>query len=280
MSWQSLLGPVGVVLGAYLVVAGYLYVNQPRMIYFPNTPGRALAATPGDVGLGFESVELETDDRERLHGWFVPASDARGTLLFLHGNAGNISHRLDSLRLFHDLGLSTLIIDYRGYGQSTGRPTEQGTYRDSLAAWQYLTAERGIPPGRIVIFGRSLGGAIAAWLAGRVAAAGVIVESAFTSVPDLASEFYPWLPVRWLARYRYDTRAYLAVVTCPVLVAHSRDDEIIPYRHGEALFSAAAKPKQFLPMRGGHNDGYAVSGEAYIQGLEAFFTRVLAGADR
>ena len=136
MSWQSLLGPVGVVLGAYLVVAGYLYVNQPRMIYFPNTPGRALAATPGDVGLGFESVELETDDRERLHGWFVPASDARGTLLFLHGNAGNISHRLDSLRLFHDLGLSTLIIDYRGYGQSTGRPTEQGTYRDGLAAWR------------------------------------------------------------------------------------------------------------------------------------------------
>ncbi len=276
MTLHDLWGPLVVAVGAYVVVAGYLFFSQSRMIYFPDTPGRAISATPDEVGLAFETLELQTDDGIKLHGWFVPAENSRGTVLFLHGNAGNISHRLGSLQVFHDLGLSTLIFDYRGYGESGGKPTEDGTYRDARAAWRHLTGQRGTPPGRIVIFGRSLGGSIAAWLAGRTNPAGVIVESAFTSVPDLASEFYPWLPVRWLARFRYDTRAHLGSVACPVLIAHSRNDDIIPFSHGEALFASAREPKTFLPMRGGHNDGAWASGQAYVDGLDGFLNEVLS----
>ena len=259
----------------YAVLAAALFFYQPNLLYFPDMPTRQIQATPGDIGLDFESVTLATSDNEQLHAWFVPADPARGTLLFCHGNAGNISHRLDSIRLFHELGLSVLIFDYRGYGQSSGKPSEKGTYRDADAAWQYLVEQRGIPPQRIILFGRSLGASIAAELASRQAAAGVILESAFTSVPDVAAKFYPWLPVRWMSRYQYDTRKQLAGIHSPVLIVHSRDDEIIPYAHGENLFAAASEPKQFLQLRGGHNDGFMVSGDGYVRELEVFLNAVL-----
>lgn len=148
---------------------------------------------------------------------------------FLHGNAGNISHRLDSLRIFHGLGLDVLILDYRGYGRSEGRPSEEGTYRDARAASRYLVEARGVAPERIVVFGRSIGAAIAAALAVEQRPAALILESGFTSVPDLAADLYPWLPARRLARLHYDTRARLPHVTVPVLIVHSRDDEIISF---------------------------------------------------
>ena len=183
----------------YAVLAAALFFYQPKLLYFPDMPTRQIQATPEDAGLDFDAVTLTTSDNEQLDAWFVPADPARGTLLFFHGNAGNNSHRLDSIRLFHELGLSVLIFDYRGYGQSTGRPTEKGTYRDADAAWQYLVEQRAIPPERIILFGRSLGAPIAADLATRQAAAGVILESGFTSVPDVAAKLYPWLPARWLS---------------------------------------------------------------------------------
>ena len=200
---------------------------------------------------------------------------SRGVVLFCHGNAGNISHRLDSIRLFHELGLSVLIFDYRGYGQSSGKPTEQGTYRDADAAWDYLVEQRGISPAHIILFGRSLGASIAADLATRQSAAAVILESAFTSVPDVAATLYPWLPVRWLSRYQYNTEKKLANIHIPVLIVHSQDDEIIEFANGERLFDVANEPKQFLELRGGHNDGFMVSGNDYIQGLETFLGKVL-----
>jgi len=259
----------------YAVLAAALFFYQPNLLYFPDMPTRQIQATPGVIGLDFDSVTLTTSDNEQLDAWFVPADPARGTLLFCHGNAGNNSHRLDSIRQFHELGLSVLIFDYRGYGQSTGKPTEKGTYRDADAAWQYLVEQRGIPPEHIILFGRSLGASIAAELATRQVAAGVILESAFTSVPDVAAKFYPWLPVRWMSRYQYNTRKQLADIHSPVLIVHSRDDEIISYDNGEDLFEAASKPKQFLELRGGHNDGFLVSGKDYIQGLDAFLGNVL-----
>ena len=259
----------------YAVLAAAVFFYQPNLLYFPDMPTRQIELTPGDIGLDFESVTLDTSDNEQLHAWFVPADPARGTLLFCHGNAGNISHRLDSIRLFHELGLSVLIFDYRGYGQSSGKPTETGTYRDAGAAWQYLVEQRGIPPQRIILFGRSLGASIAAELASRQAAAGVILESAFTSVPDVAAKFYPWLPVRWMSRYQYNTLKKLADIHSPVLIVHSRDDEIIPYTHGENLFAAASEPKQFLQLRGGHNDGFMVSGDGYVRELDVFFNAAL-----
>ena len=259
----------------YAVLAAAVFFYQPNLLYFPDMPTRQIELTPGDIGLDFESVTLDTSDNEQLHAWFVPADLARGTLLFCHGNAGNISHRLESIRLFHELGLSVLIFDYRGYGQSSGKPTETGTYRDAGAAWQYLVEQRGIPPQRIILFGRSLGASIAAELASRQAAAGVILESAFTSVPDVAAKFYPWLPVRWMSRYQYNTLKKLADIHSPVLIVHSRDDEIIPYTHGENLFAAASEPKQFLQLRGGHNDGFMVSGDGYVRELDVFLNAAL-----
>lgn len=259
----------------YALLAAMLFFYQPNLLYFPNMPTRQIQATPEVIGLDYEQLGLTTADDEQLDAWFIPAERVRGTVLFCHGNAGNLSHRLDSIRLFHELGLSVLIFDYRGYGQSTGKPTEKGTYRDAAAAWQYLVEQRGISPEHIILFGRSLGAAIAADLATRQPAAGVILESAFTSVPDVAAQLYPWLPVRWLSRYRYNTRKKLADIHSPVLIVHSRNDEIIPYANGEHLFEAANEPKLFLELRGGHNDGFMVSGDSYIRGLEVFINEVL-----
>jgi hypothetical protein len=264
------------VAGAYLALMLCVYLRQDGKMYRPDLPSRALTATPREIGLPYENIWLRAEDGVRLHAWYVPADTARATVLYFHGNAGNISQRLDSIRIFHDLRLSVLIFDYRGYGQSEGRPNEAGTRRDALAAWSYLVEGRGVLPQRLIFLGRSLGAAMAAWLATQRPPAALIVESTFTSVPDLAAEFYWWLPARRLARFEYCTRAYVAAVHCPVLVAHSPEDEIIPYRHGEALFAAAPEPKQLLQLRGGHEDSFIVSGERYVRGLDAFLARHLA----
>ncbi len=248
-----------------------VYLMQERMLYLPNTPGRALIQNPADVGLAYEDVHITTSDGIALHGWFVPGPSTR-TLLFFHGNAGNISHRLESLQQFHSLGLSVLIIDYRGYGQSGGTVSEQGLYRDARAAWRYLTEQRGIHPNNIIVFGRSLGGSVAAWLAARREALALIVESSFTSVPDAAQALYPWLPVRWLSRLQHATADYIRAVHSPLLVVHSRGDEIIPFHHGQAIFEAANEPRSFLELRGGHNDGFIVSEQVYLAGLRRFLT--------
>jgi len=267
----SLLGSILIIGGMlYGAVSAYVFFMQARLVYYPNQPSRELTASPADIGLEYESITITTSDDIKLHGWFIPVEQARGVLLFFHGNAGNISHRLDLLEIFHTLGLSSLIIDYRGYGQSRGKVTEQGTYLDAEAAWQYLTRERNIPAENIVIFGMSLGGAIAANLAARQQPGALILESTFTSIPDMAANLYPILPVRLLSRFRYDTRGSLSSVTCPVLIIHSPDDEIIPYKNGTTLFEAAKEPKSFLEIRGGHNDGFLTSGRLYVDGLDTF----------
>lgn len=258
------------IVGGYVALLVYLYFFQAHLLYLPNLPSREVVATPEAVGLAYEPVTIVTEDGVPLDGWFVPARQARGVLLFFHGNAGNISHRLDSLKVFHELGLATLIFDYRGYGRSRGQPSEEGTYRDAQAVWRYMAEERQTVPKDIVLFGRSLGGAVAGYLATMHAPAALIIESGFTSVPDLGAEVYPFFPVRRLARFRYETEAYLRSVSCPVLIVHSRDDEIVPFAHGRRLFAAANEPKQLLELRGGHNDGFLVSGQAYVDGLDTF----------
>ena len=161
---RTLVSILAIAISVYLVLALMIYLFQGRMVFLSNFPDRALGASPSDIGLNYEDVSLTTSDNERLHGWYIPAVDSRGVLLFFHGNAGNISHRLDSIMIFHELGLDTLIIDYRGYGQSTGKASEQGTYLDAQAAWDHLINSRGIPADRIIVFGRSRGGAVGAWL--------------------------------------------------------------------------------------------------------------------
>jgi fermentation-respiration switch protein FrsA (DUF1100 family) len=262
-------------LGLYAGLTALIYFRQSSLIYYPNVAGRELTSTPQHIGLAFEDVELITEDRLGLHGWFIPSENARGNLLFFHGNAGNISHRLDSIAIFNRMGLNVFIFDYRGYGRSQGRPTESGTYRDAEAAWSYLVDTRAVDAGEIIVFGRSLGSSIAAWLASRHRPAGLILESGFSSVPSMAQRLYPFLPVKWLAKFSYDTAGYVGNLACPLLVVHSKSDEIIPYAEGRLLFDAAPADKQFLDIRGGHNDGFIVSGQAYADGLSRFIGKSL-----
>ena len=249
-----------------------IFLFQARLIYFPNV-GRELAATPRDAGLDYEDVQLRSADNVVLNGWWVAARDARGAVLILHGNAGNISHRVGYLTMFNRLQYATLLIDYRGYGKSGGSPSEEGTYRDAEAAWLHLVETRKVNARDIVIVGESLGGAVATWLAAKYPPRALIIASAFTSVPDLGAQIYPWLPVRLLARIRYDNLDRIAKIAAPVLIAHSRDDEIVPFAHGEALFAAAREPKQFLAMRGGHNDALLFARDEWAAAVAAFLAQ-------
>lgn len=259
-----------ILVSVWLILSIMLYVFQSGYIYFP---ARELIATPANIQLPYEDILLKTDDGFVIHGWFVPYQDARNTIVFFHGNAGNISHRLDTIQMFHKTGANIFIIDYRGYGKSEGTPTEEGTYKDALAAWHYLTVERHIPSGQIIISGRSLGGAIAAWLATQTHPAALILESTFVSVVNMGKKYYPYLPVELLARIRYPTIDRIALVTSPVMIVHSINDEIIPYEQGRELFKKANSPKEFLGIRGGHNDGFLVSRNKYINGLESFIQK-------
>lgn len=260
---------VGLLL-AYAALVMLAWLFQSGLLYLRNVPGRELEATPAAIGLEYETVRIGAEDGVELHGWFVPAEGSRGVLLFFHGNAGNVSHRLESIRLFNELRLSVFILDYRGYGESEGTPSEAGTRRDARAAWRYLTTERRERPGRIVVFGRSLGAAVAAELARSVGPGAVILESAFTSVPDIAQEAYWYLPARWLSRFEYRTLDYARDIAAPLLVIHSRDDEIIPYHHGKAIFEAAGEPKRLLTLRGGHNTAFVLSEHEYRRGIDRF----------
>lgn len=254
---------------AYVGFAALLFLFQDRLAYYPEI-GREMYSTPREHGMDYEPLAMATPDGEKLDAWFVPAPQAHGVVLFLHGNADNLSHRMDSIAMFHRLGYAVLIFDYRGYGRSSGKPSEAGLHRDAETAWAYLTRARGIAPENIVLFGESLGGALATHLAARQRPGALVLTSVFTSVQDLAADLYPWLPARWLARLRYDTRAALARTDCPVLVAHSPDDEIIPYRHGQELFAAAPGPKVFLALAGGHNDGFIFMQEHWVEALAGF----------
>ena len=256
-----------VVISLFLGLMLLLFVFQEKMVFFP---GKRIGDTPEAAGLHYEDVYLVTDDNITIHGWFVPRPDAKATLLFFHGNAGNLSHRLESISIFHDIGLSVFIIDYRGYGRSGGRPSEQGTYRDAMAAWNYLVDERRVRPDEIIVFGRSLGGAVAAWLAAKVTPAAVILESTFTSVKELGKFYYPYLPVSWIARIHYPVDEHITSFNCPVLIVHSHQDEVIPVIHGQRLFEYAREPKMFLPISGDHNNGFLLSKDVYIKGVKQF----------
>lgn len=256
---------------AYGGVAALLFLMQDKLAYYPQI-GREIQTTPREHGLDYQALTLTTADGEQLDAWFVPAR-GKAVVLFLHGNAGNISHRIDNITMFHRLGYGVLIFDYRGYGRSTGKPSEEGVYQDAQTAWDHLTRQRGIAPEHIILFGESLGGAVAAWLATREGPGALVLSSAFTSAPELGADLYPWLPTKWLVRMRYDTRNMLTQVTCPVLIAHSPDDEIIPFRHGQKLFDAAAEPKVFLPLTGGHNDSFIFMRQKWVDVLAEFLSQ-------
>ena len=272
MTGSTVLWILTLVAGGYLIILLLMYLFQSAFIYFPT---KSLTASPADRGLEYEEVYLYTEDDLRLHGWYIPAQDARGSVLFFHGNAGNISGRLESIMIFNELRLNVFIFDYRGYGRSEGKPTEAGTYKDAIAAWRYLTEVQDENPRDIILFGRSLGGGVAAWLASEVDAGGVVLESTFTSTADLAAEIYPFIPVRWLLRIHYPVIDYIDQIRMPVMIAHSRGDEVIPFHHGQKLYEAASEPKYRMELQGGHNDGFILTGRRYLDEWDRFLTEVL-----
>ena len=256
----------------YVALVGCVYLAQESLVYFPQV-GREHAATPAELRLRYEDVSIATEDGEKLHAWWIPASARRGSVLLFHGNAGNISHRLDYARMFGELGYDTLLVDYRGYGRSTGKPSEEGTYRDAAASRRWLVDTKGIADREIVVFGESLGGAVACWLAERHRPRALVLASTFTSIPDMGAETYRFLPVRLMSRFKYDTRDCLSRVEAPVLVVHSPRDDIIPFAHGERLYAAAREPKAFLKIDGGHNDGFVFMRPEWVKALGEFLER-------
>jgi fermentation-respiration switch protein FrsA (DUF1100 family) len=235
-------------------MCGLLFFGQAKQVYFPD---RVVSATPADAGLKFEQVRVATADGETLAAWYVPAGGAGNvgrTVLYCHGNAGDIGDRVSHVVELHRAGFDVMVFDYRGYGESTGRPTEEGTYLDAGACWDHLVTKRGIPAETIVLYGHSLGGAVAAVQASRSRPGLLVIEGTFSSASDMAAAMFPWLPSRVLCRFRYDALDAVSRVNCPIVVAHSRDDEMIPYAMGRRLFDAALEPRRFVELRGGHNE--------------------------
>jgi len=268
MAWNLLVS----VAIAYGAVVALVFLFQSRLVFYPEI-GREVAVTPQTFGLNFEDVAIRTADGETLQAWWVPADEPRGTVLFFHGNAGNISHRVDYLAMFHRMRYSTLAVDYRGYGKSTGSPSEEGTYRDAEAAWEYLRGARGVQARELVIVGESLGAAVASWLATRATPRAVVLLSTFTSVNDLGARIYWFLPVRLISRLGYDNLENLKRIQAPVFIAHSPQDEVVPFSHGRKLFEAAAEPKAFLELRGGHNEGFIFARPEWVAQLAAFLEK-------
>lgn len=247
----------------YMVLSGCV----AGMIYHPS--GK-IETTPAHIGLAYEWVRVETADGVEISGWWVPAADAKKTVLFFHGNAGNIGSRLDTIRMINSLGLHLFIIDYRGFGKSSGAPSEKGLYLDAEAALDYLVDVRNIDAGALILWGRSLGGAVAARTAAEREAGKLILESTFTSMAEAANDLYSWVPGGLLANHSYPTAAYLPQIDIPTLVIHSKDDEVIGFHHGRQLFDAISAPKGFVEIQGSHNQGWIASEDVYVEGVRVF----------
>lgn len=267
------LAVLAVALGIFLAPLGrggtsVLTALQRRMLYLP---AREMVAGPRDFGFTVhEDVALVADDGVSLHAWWLPVDGARGTVLFLHGNAGNVSYWVGVAEAFREVGWSTLLLDYRGYGRSEGEPSEEGTYLDARAAWRWLVETRGIDPSEVVVIGRSLGGGVATWLCEKHPVAGLVLESTFTSVADVVAKIWPVPGIRSLVTLGYPSLARMPRLEVPLLVVHGRDDELVPFEHGRALFDAARGPKRFAELRGGHNDATAIDRATYVAALREF----------
>lgn len=258
------------------LLAGFMLLRwfEHHQVYFP---ARRLVASPADLGWPAEEVWFTAGDGTRLNGWFFPADvnspRARLAVLLCHGNGGNISHRLDHYRAILQTGVSLFAFDYRGYGWSDGRPGEQGTYQDAQAAYQWLR-QKGFDGANIIALGESLGGGVATELAVREPLGGLILQSTFTSVPDVGAEIFPFLPVRLLCSIQYEVCGKLPGLKIPVMVMHSPDDTLIRYRHGQKNFAAANEPKLFWELAGDHNDTLLAGEPNYIEGLRRFLAMI------
>ena len=255
----------------YLFLLGLMYLFQRQLIFFPTSNH---LITPEKAGLNAENVWISTSDGEKLHGWFFPVEQSDYIVVLNHGNAGNISNRIDIGKLLSEIGFSVLLYDYRGYGKSTGKPDEQGLYRDIESVVEYLKREKGYKEVEMIMYGRSLGGAVAAYAATKFQVAGLVIDSAFESLQAMVSELYPFVPSS-LAAYDFPTEKYLQQISgIPVMVMHSRNDEIIGFSHGERLYESSAQPKKFVELRGGHNDNFHKSADIHAREWREFLSLI------
>jgi len=265
---------IGLLVTCLLIVLMLCWFEHSQVYH----PDRVLTATGAELGRPFEDVRFKVSDGVELNGWFFPAATnsprAGLAVLLCHGNAGNISHRLNTCAALLATGVNVFVFDYRGYGRSGGKPSEEGTYRDAQAAYQWLR-QQGFPDTNIIAFGESLGGGIAAELAARETVGGLVLQSTFTSITNMGAELFPWLPVRWLGTIHYDTRSKLPRLKVPVLVMHSPTDELIGFWHGQRNFAAANEPKLFWELKGDHNNPLADT-KQFLAGLERFLSLIKA----
>jgi len=253
-------------LASYVVIIIYSYIYQKKFVFYPTK-----TYTPPPAHLNIEEVFIKTTDEENLHAWWMYNNATAKTVLFFHGNAGNLTDRAFRLDIFNKLGLNALIIDYRGYGKSSGKiKKEQDLYIDGMAAWKFLIKNKKIAPENIIIWGRSLGGAVACELAQDKDVAAVILEATFYSLAETVPKAFCFLPVKLILKFKFANGEKIKNIKAPILIVHSQDDEIIPFRQGEKLFQIAPKPKQFLKLIGGHNSDVVESYEVYLQGVKDF----------
>lgn len=256
----------------FLIVAAlflYARIYEAKLLFLPS---RKFYATPRDIGLPYEDVFFLSEGGVPLNGWLVRNPRARATVLFFHGNAGNISNRMDKIALFYKMGLNVFIIDYRGYGKSEGRSSEEGMYRDAEAAYDFLMKKSGLEKTALIIYGESLGGAAAVDLASRHPSAALIADSTFSSARDMARAMLPIVP-SFMISLRLDSVSKIGQVTAPKLFIHSPYDEIVPFRLAKKLFNAATEPKEFLKIDGDHNAGYSLDYQTYRDGIAAFLRK-------
>lgn len=274
---------VSVAVGAFVAFGLYLYLSQDRMVFFPTSE---MEATPADIGLDFEDVFIEVGDSEQVHAWYVPAriednadnNSGAPTVLFFHGNGGNISGRLPTIELIAGLGANIMLVDYRGYGRSDGAPSEDNMFSDALAGYRRLIDTKGTPPDQIILFGRSLGGAVAIELATRVECAGLIVESSFTSAKAMGKLMFPYFPVGLLLKHKFSSIDKISKINCPLLVTHSKEDDMIPFQMGRALFEKALGPKRMVVISGLHNERDYMQDSSYRESLENILIKRQFGA--
>jgi len=250
----------------FILLTVYIKYLESRGIFFPT---KNVELTPSAIDLSFEDIYVDTDDNIKIHGWFIVNSSAKYTLLLLNGNAGNIGDRFDKIGLLHGLGMNIFIIDYRGFGRSQGKVSEAGVYLDAKAAYDYLINSRKIKPEYIILYGESIGSAVAIDLAWTKKTGGLIVEGAFSKGRDMAKKIYPFLPA-FLFSNIFDSLSKIKKVNVPKLFIHSENDEMIPLSLAEKLYHAAPQPKRFVKIIGGHNTAFLDSQPVFLAAVGSF----------
>ena len=264
MLWIAL----ATIIAVYAAICVYIYAAQDMMFYFPT---KSFAVNPDDYDLNFQDVFINVSQNDSIHAWYFPQPrnpDSAKTVLFCHGNGGNISYRLQTAIFLLQRGVNVMMFDYRGYGRSSGSPTESNTYDDAKAAYDWLISEQSAQSADVFIFGRSLGGAVAVELATNVGCGGLIVESSFDSAIEMAKGLFPFFPVGLLIKYDYDSISKISKINCLKLFTHSQADDLVPFERGKRLFEAAPEPKSFYEISGRHNERNYFDDPGYITAID------------